>query len=245
MQVGEIFRELSGEQHALVDEGARREAREVDDVGAEETLATDFGAGALAHDVELALKGELAGELGGAADEDLADGGLAGFGGFAKVGVVGGDAAPAEELEALALHDGGDLLLDLAALGRVFREEDEAGAVVAGGGERDAGFLGDLGAEGVRDLDEDAGAVAGIGLAAGGAAVVEIFEDLDALAHEVVRGTTMEIGDEADAASVVLEPRVVEALFGGAAGAPGDGRGGGGSGRDGGGAGEMRDGRHG
>ena len=59
-------------------------------------------------------------------------------------------------------------------------------------------------------LHEDAGAVAGGLLRAAGAPVVEVDEDVDALLDDVVRGHVVEVGHEADAARVVLEPGVVE-----------------------------------
>ena len=218
-QIGKIRGELGGEQHALIHQGSRRKAGEVADLGTEEAFVTELGEGALAHDVEFALEGEFGGELGGAADEKLADVGLAGLGGFAEGGVVGGHGAPADEGEPLALDHLGDFLFDLAAMGGVARQEEVAGAVVAGVGQGEAGLLGGVHAEGVRHLEEDAGAVAGVGLAAGGAAMVEIFEHLDALTQNGVGGAALQIGDEADAARVVLKPRIIKTLLGGAASA--------------------------
>ena len=62
----------------------------------------------------------------------------------------------------------------------------------------------------VRHLDQDAGAVAGQRIAAAGAAMHEVQEDLDALADDVVRRDALDVGDEADATRVVLELRIVE-----------------------------------
>ena len=47
---------------------------------------------------------------------------------------------------------------------------------------------------------------------AGGPAVVEVGERRQALGHDVVAGLTAELGDERDAAGVVLERRVVQSL---------------------------------
>src|SRR5947209_6198852 len=60
-------------------------------------------------------------------------------------------------------------------------------------------------------------AVARVGLAAAGPAVLQVDEDLDRLAHQVVRPAAVQVHDEADAAGVVLEARVVQALLGGEA----------------------------
>ena len=66
----------------------------------------------------------------------------------------------------------------------------------------------------MRDLDEDAGAIAGFGIAAAGAAVGEVDQDLDAFDDDVVGFLALDVGDEADTAGVVLEARVVETLGG-------------------------------
>jgi len=58
----------------------------------------------------------------------------------------------------------------------------------------------------MRRLHQDARAVAGVFLAAAGAAVLEIVEDLDRLADHVVAFAAVQIDDEADAAGVVLVP---------------------------------------
>jgi len=66
----------------------------------------------------------------------------------------------------------------------------------------------------VRQLDEDAGAVTGVDLRSGGAAVVEVAQHLQAVRDHLVRLAAVHIDDEADAAGLVFEPRIVEALFG-------------------------------
>ena len=71
----------------------------------------------------------------------------------------------------------------------------------------------DLLEEGVRHLDEHAGAVAGVGLAAAGAAMIEVAQHLDGLLQDAVRLAALDVDDEADAAGLVLEPRIVEPLF--------------------------------
>ena len=217
LQVGEIRRELRGEQHALIDERAGREAGHIPRLGAKEALVAELGGGAFADDVELALESELGGQVGGTADEHLANVGLAGFGGFAERVVIGGNGAPAEEGLTLALNDLRELFLDLAAMGGVARKKGEPGAIQAGVGERDAGLFGGLDTERMRNLEQDSGAVTGVGLAAGGTAVVEVFEDLDALAEDFVGGAALQIGDETDATRIMLKPRIVEPLLGGTA----------------------------
>ena len=79
------------------------------------------------------------------------------------------------------LHDAFEYALALQPRLPLHGEEDHAHAVLAGVGEREA----ELGAfareELVRNLNGDAGAVAGLRVAAAGAAVSQVDEDLDAL----------------------------------------------------------------
>src|SRR6185436_16332679 len=97
---------------------------------------------------------------------------------------------------------------------RIARHEDVAGGIHAGLRQIDARvFLRDLLEEGVRQLDEDAGAVAGVDLAAACTAVIEVLEDLDALFDDGVRLLALDVHDEADATGVMLELRVIEALL--------------------------------
>src|SRR5215831_726265 len=58
--------------------------------------------------------------------------------------------------------------------------------------------------EGVRDLDEDAATVAGDGIGAHRATVLEVLKDIKCILDDVVRGPASEIGDKADPAGIVL-----------------------------------------
>ena len=68
------------------------------------------------------------------------------------------------------------------------------------------------GEEAVRDLDQDAAAVAHHRIGADGAAVGEVPEDREPLLDDGVRLHVLHVGDEADAAGVLLVLRVVESL---------------------------------
>ena len=70
--------------------------------------------------------------------------------------------------------------------------------------------------EGVRYLEQDAGAVARVGLGAGGAAVLEVAQYGQRLLDQRVAGLTGEGGHEPDATGVVLVTGVVHPLRGGA-----------------------------
>ena len=108
-----------------------------------------------------------------------------------------------------------DLLEDAAArrgLRGIARQEHEPGAVVAGGGEGDAEAAALAGEERVGHLDHDARAVARVRLAAAGAAVEQVLQHGERLAHDGVRLSALDVDDEADAAGVVLVSGIVEAL---------------------------------
>jgi hypothetical protein len=69
-----------------------------------------------------------------------------------------------------------------------------------------------FGEEAMRYLHENAAAVAELGICPDRAAVVEIDEDLQALGDDRVRPAVRHVGDEADAAGIMLVARIVEAL---------------------------------
>ncbi len=65
----------------------------------------------------------------------------------------------------------------------------------------------------VRDLDQDAAAVAHLGVGAHRAAMVEVVRgSTRPLLDDVVRLAVLHVGDEADAAGILLVARIVEAL---------------------------------
>ena len=65
----------------------------------------------------------------------------------------------------------------------------------------------------MRDLNQDAGAVAGLRIAAAGAAMRQVDQDLQSLGDNVVGFLALGVNDEADATSVMLVSRVVETLL--------------------------------
>ena len=71
-----------------------------------------------------------------------------------------------------------------------------------------------LAKETVRHLHQNAGAVAGVHLATAGAAMQQVDEQLQRLADDAVALLALDVDDKADAAGIVLVPRVVESLRG-------------------------------
>ena len=86
--------------------------------------------------------------------------------------------------------------------------------IVACRRQREAELGAFLGEEAMRDLDQHAAAVAGLRVGAHGAAMIEVVENLQALLDDDVRLAVLHVGDEADAAGVLLIGRIVKALCG-------------------------------
>ena len=174
----------------------------------------DGGAGRLADHVELALQRVLHDDVGAAADEDLAMIRLLLAHGRRHRHVrVDRHVAPAEQHLALGLDRALELLLAGQAGRVLLGQEDHADAVLAGGRQLDA-LLGHLFAvQRVGQLDQDAGAVAHQLVGADGAAVVQVLQDLQRLADDVVALLALDVGDEADAAGVVLVGGRIQAVF--------------------------------
>ena len=126
--------------------------------------------------------------------------------------IVGRHQPPAEQLLALLADDPLDQRRGPARARPSSRGRNtQPGAVLAGRRQRDAERRGDLAEKPVRRLDQDAGAVAGVRLAAAGAAVQQVDEDLQPLLDDAVRAAALDVDDEPDAAGVVLVARVVQA----------------------------------
>ena len=102
-------------------------------------------------------------------------------------------------------------LVAAAAVTFVVRQEHESRAVRSGVGQRERDVPAE---EGVGRLNENARAVAGVGFAATGAAMFQIDQDVQRLAHDVVRALALHVHDEPDAAGVAFVPRVVQTLRG-------------------------------
>jgi hypothetical protein len=212
--VGEVLKELldlGGEEEPFVDDGAAAERGDVEEVLVADVGGADFVFDALADDVEFAFELDF-GEGGGAADEDLFDVGLGGAGDAADGVDVEGGVAPAEDFEAFFADYPFEDTLDEQAGGPFDGQEDETDAVLAGGGEGEADFGTLAREEGMGDLYKKAGAIAGFRIAAAGAAVGEIDEDLHAFRDDVVRFVAVDVDHKADATGIALVHRAIQAL---------------------------------
>ena len=191
---------MFGEEHALVDDGAAGQRADVEfrDLGGDGGFLD-----AAADDVEVSLE-HVRRAAWGVAHHDLFDFGACLVGFFADHADVYRDLAPAVDLVAEAEDFG---LRDLPAAflgGEVgFRQEHLADRDLAVLGAFAAAFY-RFGEEVLRDLDVDAGAVAGLAVGVHGAAVPEGAERVYAGLHDGAAGFAVQGCDQADAAGIVF-----------------------------------------
>ncbi len=204
---------LVGGQHAFIHDGLEGHRADVELLPAGQAGIADALFGALADDVQLAFEGHAVFDQRAALDEHLAHHRLGGPGGGAQRAAVGGYGAPAKH--ALALFTGNllETLLKVAAQLIIPGQEEHAHAVVARAGQGKAQFGALCQQEGMRNLDQHPGAVAGIRFAAAGAAMRQVVQNGQPLFDDGVRGDPFDIDDEACSAGVVFELWVVKPLF--------------------------------
>ena len=211
---------MVGDQHALIDDGAGREAGRI-----EEVAAGDFAAvanrvfSALADDVELALKGQRVVALHLAtADEDLTLKRLAQLGSVAQGRVASRHVPPAEQALPLFFDDAGEALFADLALGGIRRQKQHAHSVLTRRGQRK---VADGTKKLVGQLHQHTGTIARVGLATAGTSVLEMLQDLQGLTHQFVRLVALDVYDKADPAGVAFAGWIVKTLFLRVSGYPG------------------------
>ena len=212
--------DLVGQEHALVDDGARRQRHAIGADVLVVVLGIDAARYHLAQQVEPGLIFLVVRNVGRAADEHLA---------MERLGrddlrrlrqrrIVDRHIAEAEQRQAFGLRRFGDDVLDMGAKCCVLRHEPVADAVLAGRRQFDALGRHFLAQEPVRNLHQHAGAVADQRIGADGAAMGEVFQHRQTVFDDLMRLHTLHVGDEADAAGIVLVARIVEPLRGQAGG---------------------------
>ena len=105
-QVGKHLLDLVGREHALVHEGARRQARQIKQAALGEVRVRDRVLDALADDVELELEQRRVLHAAAAANENLPEHRLTGARAGTERGIVHRHVAPAEHDLAFLAHDG-------------------------------------------------------------------------------------------------------------------------------------------
>jgi hypothetical protein len=117
---------------------------------------------------------------------------------------------PADDLLVVVPDDVRERLHLKLTLDVVAREEALGDAVVAGERELLAVVVEDALVVAMRDLDEDARAVAGRRVGARGAAMREAPQDLEPHVDRAVRWPALQVDDEAETTRIVLVLRVIE-----------------------------------
>jgi len=215
-QIGKRRPDLIGREHALVDEGLRREAGHVEEMALAQLELIRRMLDTLADDVQLAFEPHRIGRDVRAAgdraagDEDLFDDGGRGDGRGADLGQVGRDGAPSQHLVTFFAGDSLEEAAEMVAFAGMARQKHEAGSVASLRRQADAERRRDLAQEAVGHLNQDARAVSGVRFAAAGAAVQEVDQHLQAALDDGVGARPLDVGDEADAAGIVLVARIVQ-----------------------------------
>ncbi len=192
--IGQLLVELGDlrrQQQSFVDDGARRQRRNVEEAFVGQIGRGDFRFGALADHVELALQLVL-GHPGRAANEDLLDVGLRRARHAADGVHIHRRVAPAEHGEAFFARDPLQNSFGQQAVRRLNRQKHHAHAVLARRRQRETQLGAFARKELVRNLNQNAGAVAGFRIAAAGAAMRQVDQDLQALDDDVVRLLALE-----------------------------------------------------
>ena len=203
LQVGVVAEQLRGGEHALVDDRAARERRHHE-------VRAGGELGHAADHVELALERVLVVQAlrRGRGDHELLDVGREVVGGDADVVLVDRHVAPADDALALGLDGARQQRLELGAPLVVLGQEADGHAVAARGREVVAD---ETTQQLIGELEQDPGAVAGVGVGARGPAVLEVLQRDDRALHRLVARLAAEARDHGDATGVVLIAGVVQA----------------------------------
>ena len=213
VEIDEEAAHLRGDQHALVHDSARAHGAHIEDLVAQGKLGVGlFLDGAAAH-VQATLKGIAGGRVVRTAQEGLQDSRHAGAGRLAQVVRVDRNLAPKEQrhagLGAALLKHAAGVLYALVVL----REEQHSHAIVALCRQNLAALLSLFTEKVMRNLEQDASAVAGVLLESRAAAVLQVDQNGQCVVQNLVMALTVDIGKRADATCIVVEFGAIKALL--------------------------------
>ena len=207
---------LRRQQQALIDQGAGGAGRHVQFRQARQPALHAQIAHIVQHLLsdgqDLALKRVLIGHIRATGDDRLPDVRHRLDHLFAQSGQIGRHSPPAEE--ALPLQRGNPLhqLHRIVARRLVARQEAHRHRVMAGLRQAEAQPLGPMAQQFVGDLNQAASAVTHQRVRADRAAMIQVHQDLQPAPDQFVRFSALDIRHEANAAGVVLQGRIIEAL---------------------------------
>src|SRR5271170_6093570 len=205
--------DLRSEQQSFVDNRARRKRRNIENLAVSNFGLPDLGLRPLSDHVQFALESIFI-EAFAAAYKNLLNVRLGGAGNAADCRGIRGCITPSQYREALFAHDALEDSFALQTLVLLDREKSHSHAVGARLGQLKADLVTFSRKKFVRNLNQNAGAIAGFGVAAAGAAMREVDEYFNSLADDLVAFFAANAGYKANAARVMLVRRVVETLRG-------------------------------
>ena len=213
VKIDEEAAHLRGDQHTLVHDSARAHGAHVEDLVAQGKLGVGLlFDGAAAH-VQATLKGVTGGRVVRTAQEGLQDSRHTGAGRLAQVVRVDRHLAPKEQrhtgLGAAFLKHAAGILYAFVVL----REEQHGHAIVALCRQNLAALLSLFAEKVMRNLEQDAGAVAGVLLESRAAAVLQVDQNGQCIVQDLVMALTVDIGKRADATCIVVEFGAIKALL--------------------------------
>ena len=214
LEVLVIGTDLVGQEHALVDDGARRQRHAIGADILVVVLGIDAAGNHLAQEIEPGLVFLVIGNVSRAADEDLAMERLGrdDVGRLRQRRIVDRHVAEPEQRQPLGLRRFGDDLFDMGAQRRILRHEPVSDTVLAGRRQFDAVGCHFLAEKLVGKLHQHAGAVADQRIGTDRAAMRQVFEHGKAVLDDLMRLHALHVDDEADATGVMLVARIVETL---------------------------------
>ena len=213
VEVDEEAAHLRGDQHALVHDSARAHGAHVEDLVAQGELGIGLLLDGAAAHIQTALEGIAGGRVVRSAQEGLKDSGHAGAGCLAQVVRVDRHLAPKEQrhagLGAALLKHAAGILYALVVL----RKEQHGHAIVALCRQNLAALLSLFTEKVMRNLEQDASAVASVLLESRAAAVLQVDQNGQRVVQNLVMALTVDIGKRADATCVVVEFGAIKALL--------------------------------
>ena len=213
-QVFIIGAKLRDEHHALVDDGAARHRHRIIFRHVATAQRIDCVRHALAGDEQAALELVLVLHVRAIADEHLTHERLNSLHGIAKIGAVDRRIAPANQTQAFFREHTLDDLLGLDAGARIARHEELTDAISLRRRQAEAQLCAFFNEEAMGNLHQNAASIPQLGVCADRAAMIEVEQNLQALLHDLMRLAVLDVGDEADAASVMAQRGVKQAAGG-------------------------------
>ena len=213
VEIDEEAAHLRGDEHALVHDSARAHGADVEDLVAQGKLGVGLLLDGAAAHIQTALEGVTRRRIVGAPQKGLQDGRHAGAGCLAQVMRIDRHLAPKEQR-----HAGLSAALLKHAMGILYApvvlwEEQHGHAIVALCRQNLAALLSLFTEKVMRNLEQDASAVAGVLLESRAAAVLQVDQNGQRIVQNLVMALTVDIGKRADATCVVVEFGAIKALL--------------------------------